>query len=148
MNSANKTDDNQIKRNVWNYYNRINLMAWATEGTSHTYNGAARLWNNSEINNRLEFVVGIAEEPVLYTLRISAKAGADGNYTNTYIGTDGTSDSGVNRNVANWNNQTIICGDAFHWSVGIGFHYINVYELSNHADSTFANMYFQVAIRG
>jgi len=134
--SGGQTDDSITKRNVYNYYNRAWRRLYVIETTSHTYNGAARLWNNSESNNRIEWMQGVAEDAPLLYLRATIAAGADGSYANVPLFVDGAATS---HGVINYNNQYIVGGITYPYTVAAGMHYANAYETGNHASSTFAN---------
>lgn len=138
VNSAGgQTDDALVKRNVWNYYNRCGRRLYVSEATGHSYNGAARLWNNSETNNRMEFIVGVVEDALTAGQAVSMRAGADGSYARTDVYIDGAFAGFV---VLNYNIQTIVCGRFGPYQPAAGMHYINLYELGNHASSTFSSM--------
>lgn len=51
-----ETENSISKRFIWNYYNRRHHTIHVSIGSSHTYNGAERLWNNAEYAG--EFVIG------------------------------------------------------------------------------------------
>lgn len=62
--STTQTEDSVTKRFLWNYYNRANKRMNKADATSHTYStGSYRQWNN-DAANKVEFVVGVAEDSV------------------------------------------------------------------------------------
>lgn len=135
--SGGQSDDTITRRNVYNYYNRVRRRLYVLEGTSHAYNGAYRLWNNSETDNRLEFVIGVAEEITEVDVNTAVKAGADGSSARTRIYIDG---SGVGNPASNYNNQYVVGSSLIKTLLAAGYHYVNLYEYGDHASSTFANM--------
>lgn len=137
MDSGQKCQDTLTKAYVWNYYNQVRRRLYMTEATSHSYNGANRLWNNSETNNRLNFVSGISDI-IMVNGTVRAKAGADGNYAFTYFYFDGSSFGYI---LGNYNAQIVMSGAGMNINHSSGYHYINVYEGSDHASSTFVSMY-------
>jgi len=70
--SGAQTDDSLTKRCVWNYYNRVYRSLYLREATSHSYNGAARSWNN-DAAVRVTYVCGVLED----TMNIGLSANID-----------------------------------------------------------------------
>jgi hypothetical protein len=137
VDAANKCQDTLTKAYVWNNQNQILRRMYMAETTSHTYNGAARLWNNSETNNRFDFVCGLTS--TLSTIGYSRiKAGTDAYYGFTYIYYDGVN---VGYLLGNYNVQTISAGAGIVQNAGAGYHYINIYEGGNDNNSTFINFF-------
>ena len=139
MDAASKCQDKNVQRFVWNYYNKVSKLLYSYEGSSHVYNGALRKWNNSDTNNKTEYIVGVVEEPMNYTVNVSvltsaASYGAVALYVNgaiipasidpAYAGT--TNDTG-----------THYTGKTHRVMVTLGYSIVQVYETSN-ADATFA----------
>ncbi len=143
-----QTDDTVIKRNVWNYYNRRLQPLTVLNTTAHDYNGGERLWNNSETNNRLEFVIGYSEDAPMFSLASTVRAGADGSYALVAIYLDGAGMAGTLNSVANFNAQYVGVGTSFPYTVAAGFHYLNVYQFSNHASSRFNNCMIVAQVPG
>lgn len=143
--SGGQTDDTTIARLVWNYYHRRARRLYVTEQTSHTYNGAYRLWNNSETNNRLEFMIGVAEDAAQYLANPAIKAGADGSSARTHLYIDGSATGFV---MSNYNNQYIICSTAVIDLPAAGLHYLNLMEYGDHASSTFVHMRLSAQVSG
>lgn len=70
-------ESSPTKRYVWNYYNRIDAY-FADGDTTDTWTyalAAFRVFNNDSTNNRLEFVCGVAEDPI-FLYAISSVSGA------------------------------------------------------------------------
>jgi hypothetical protein len=128
-----KCQDTLLKGYVWNYYNRVLRRFYMAEITAHTYNGALRLWNNSETNNRFDIIVGVADYLTINGLA-RLTAGADASYALTYFHIDG-SVSGYF--FGNHNIQAVMGGSGIHIPMAAGYHYINVYETGNHDSSLF-----------
>lgn len=134
--SGGQTDDKVTKRNVWNYYNRALRMVYVQNFSSHQYNGALRLWNNSETNNRIEYVNGVAEDARVFGLRASQASAASGNVMNSHLFQDGSTISmavAVGHNSAN----AIIGGISVTTMPAVGMHYLNVYQDAVAAGSWF-----------
>lgn len=62
--SGGQTDDALLKRNVWNYYNRVLRRLFVQDENAHNYTtGTWRSWNgNAAI--RWEFITGVLENPL------------------------------------------------------------------------------------
>jgi hypothetical protein len=136
--SGGQTDDTITKRFVWNYYNRAQRYLYTGDSTSHTYNGAARKWNNSDTNNKLEFIAGLAENAVSITIKGAQYAGADGSYAIISPYLDGSEINAFYR-IDNYNAYRISTALNFFQTEALGYHYMQAYELGNHASSTFAH---------
>ena len=145
--SGGQTDATTVKRYVWNYYNRLQRSLIVTEATAHTYNGAARKWNNSDTGNLLEYIVGYVEGSVMFYYRAGLRGGADGSYAAVDLYLDGSMMSEYYR-LGNFNIQTVIGGAAWQLTASLGYHAVQVYELSNHASSYFVNMMMSVGLGG
>ena len=136
---------------VWNYYNRINRTMAVAETTSHTYNGAARKWNNSDTNNLLQYVIGVIEDDAS-VVQIAARlnAGAAGTYAvvGLFVNNvlfDGTDSSwlgilGITTNQYLARPYIVI--------PSLGYSFSQVGETGNHNSATFFTMHFRQIIRG
>ena len=135
-------------RYLGNYYNGIQKSLYVFEGTSHTYNGAFRLWNNSIVNNQLNFIVCQPNgQNALFGFQASLKAGADASYARITYYLDGVRYNAPFINFQNRNVQIIETGRMSVTSaIGTGFHYTNCYEDSNHASSTFDDLFLQAQL--
>ncbi len=133
IDAGQKCQDTLLKGYVWNYYNRVLRRFFMQEATSHTYNGAARLWNNSEVNNRLDIVVGYADYIIINGLA-RLNAGADASYAFAYFYIDGAISGYFS---GNYNIQVVMGGSGMNIPMTAGYHYINIYEAGNHASSNF-----------
>ena len=128
-------------RYLSNYYNGIAKSLYVTELTNHVYNGAARLWNNSIVNNQVNFVVCQPNGAVVELGHMSEiRAGADASVALTRQYLDGAVIAAPAIEIRNFNNQYIQSGQYFPVSTTTGFHYSNLYEQGNHAASTFNKM--------
>lgn len=135
--SGGQTDDSALKRNVFNYYHRAQRTLTVNEATNHTYGTTSyRLWNNSETDNRLELVIGVAKDDIEIDVSTAVKAGADGSSARTRIYIDGT---GAGSPASNYNNQYVVGAAVVKTALAAGFHYINLFEYGDHASSTFSN---------
>jgi len=145
--SGGQTDDSKTKRFVWNYYNRLPRDMFDGSSSSHTYNGSARKWNNSDANNLLEFVIGVSEEAQTFSFRGGHYGGADGSYATIMFYMDGSEVNTLYR-VGNMNAYSVVGGVALFNQPAIGYHGCQVYETGNHANSTFSNMMLSASISG
>lgn len=138
IDAARKCQETAQKRYVWNYYNRVFRNFYTAELTNHTYNGAARKWNNSDTGNLLEFVIGINEEVMYCIISAMMNAGADGSQSIVYSFIDGVVNTGST--MRNYNNQSIWGTEIRQVSIPpIGYHIHQIYEQSNHASTTFSS---------
>lgn len=63
--SGGQTDDSLTKRNVWNYYNRVNRLIFREDTTGHAYTTAAwQYWNNAN-TNIVEYTCGVVENTMI-----------------------------------------------------------------------------------
>jgi hypothetical protein len=137
IDASQRCNDTLRLGHVVNIYNRLERRFYMAEGTNHYYNGAARLWNNSETNNRMEVIT-----PFPDFLKIAGlarlKGGADGNYAFAYFYIDG----GISGYYSgNYNVQITMAGSYMNIPMNAGYHYFNVYEAGDHASSQFIAMY-------
>ncbi len=66
---ANQTEDSLVKRYLWNYYNRVARPMRVIEATdSWTSAVTAFRQANGSVANQLDFVIGVAEDPVSATV--------------------------------------------------------------------------------
>ena len=144
--TAGQVLDSVTQRYVRNYYNRVLRNLFCRETTSHTYNGAARKWNNSDTNNLLEFVSGVAEDAILVMLGVRINAGADASIAAAYSYLDGAQMLGSD--IRNYNIQPMTGSFQISTIPAVGYHSVQAYELGNHASSTFVEMTHQVAMLG
>jgi hypothetical protein len=138
--AAGQTEDSITKRFVYNYYNRVERDVYVAEGTNHNYNGVARKWNNSDTNNKLEWIIGVAEERVRFNGAAFMAAGAAGSYAQTQVWLDGGATGGFESIYTYTANYIQAAGLNVPTSIAAGYHYIQMYELSNHAGDTFLTM--------
>lgn len=134
--ASGQCEDSIAKRFVWNYYNRV----WRSIGvsdysSSHTYSGAMRLWNNTNNNNIITWVVGLLEDYGLAWLTSCIKAGADGSTVQTGLAINSSSAGFGPRN---YNNQYIWETMPYILSPVAGYNYASAYESGSNASDTFA----------
>lgn len=68
-----QTEDSDVKRYVWNYYNRVVRNMRVLEATATwTYSTPAYRQANNAAANQLDFVVGVAEDVIPVAVRASA----------------------------------------------------------------------------
>jgi hypothetical protein len=91
--SGGQTDKSALKLFVWNYYNRVLSKGYNTNANAHAYTTAAwRMWNN-DASEIIEFVIGVAEQPVVVAKRDYCKgdgqlSGIGYDVTNNVISAD------------------------------------------------------------
>lgn len=139
--------DQDNARLIWNMYNRVprRLFVENPASAAHNYNGAARPWNNSLTNNILFFVIGQAQT-IMAQAQTTQKAGADGNYANTFIEYDGA--TRMTEDIQNYNAQYIAASGVGVTTFAEGYHYIQVYEYGNHASSNFSKFWMSAIVEG
>jgi len=147
VDSGTACHDSATKRLCVNYYNTIQRNLFVTETTSHTYNGAFRKWNNSDTNNKLEFMSPLQETLMEGVLAANIKAGAAGNFAQVRLYYN---DSTGGITLKNYNAQFILSQimDLKANSLLLGYNYVQCHEYGNHAASTFAAMYMSGYIWG
>lgn len=129
--SGGQTDDSATLRCVWNFYNRIPKNLYRTEATSHTYaTNTVRAWNGSA-TIPMNFVIGVAEQPVLLELTAQTRSDSAGTPSQVGIGYDvvNASLSGM-LEIRNATTSNIRCGSSFEHYPTIGYHYYHAVENS------------------
>ena len=132
-------EDSAVRRFVYNQYNQVLRALFVAEATNHTYSGSYRKWNNSDTNNLIEWVAGIANTFPFYV--DSRTVGVSSNYcalTAVYI--DGSVSFSA---LFNYTANTIEAGNTGVISEAIGYHYAQLYEMGTSASSTFVSMTIQ-----
>lgn len=132
-----QTEDSFTKRFLWNYYNRSTRVLRVRDTTdSWTYATASyRSWNNSTAN-RVEFVRGLAEEPVSLSftaqmLQTGSVAGAIG------IGLGSTTANGAfiyNYSIPSF--ATVLRAE-YKDTPAVGYNYLQLLEYASGATVTF-----------
>lgn len=131
--------DSEVYRGVFNGYNRVMRHLYVNESTTHTYNGAARLWNNSSTNNLLVIINGLPETVMWYGATANLKAGADAQIARITLYINGAAVSSK-FTAYNINAQYITTGIQALINPRVGYSYMSVYEDGDHASSAFANL--------
>jgi hypothetical protein len=125
-------NENDTNRFVWNYFNRTPRRMSKTESTSHTYASTLRVWNN-DAAQKLEFVVGVSEDPIQLNL-FTEMTGAT--YCNLAWGLDSQSvSSALGPQI--YGAVHLVLDRWFALFPGIGYHYLSPLETSS-GTSTFA----------
>lgn len=129
-------EDSKTKRYVWNYYNRVRKNLYFIESTnSWTY--ATNTWRslNNVTTNRVEFIVGVAEELVNMSLRISASASGAVNGVVGW-GLDSTSSpTGLFPSMTT--TSLSVLHAEYKEVVAVGYHYLQALENAQGATITF-----------
>jgi len=129
-------EDTDIQRFVWNFYNQLEKRLFCQEGSAHVYNGADRKWNNSDTNNKLEFISGM---PRYSKCRIQAwlTSSSDGNLVIVKPYLNGA-DTGIG--IINDLSFAFSAGDTGDILSIEGYNLVQTYEYSNSASSSFIFM--------
>lgn len=123
--------DSKTKRFLWNYYHRVRKVLEVYDTTdSWTYGTAAWRAINNNTANRVEFVIGVSEDPV-YFVYYSGYYGAGGNVA-TGIGLDRTdgNDAVVNAATRGYSGgaSPMLNASIFNKLVTAGYHYLQLVE--------------------
>lgn len=122
-------EDSVSNRYVWNYYNRVSRALFKRDTTdSWTYTTSSwRSWNNSTAN-RVNFVVGVNEDPVslLFTCVIATSGIAINGSIG--IGVDSTSTPSGIFTLAATNTLIGSIQATYTDLAGVGFHYLQLLE--------------------
>ncbi len=129
-------EDSKTKRYVWNYFNRVRKNFYFIEATnSWTY--ATNTWRslNNTTANRVEFVIGVAEELVNMSLRISASASGS---VNGVVGWGLDSTSSPSGLFPSMTTTTLsVLSAEYKEVVAVGYHYLQALENAQGATITF-----------
>jgi hypothetical protein len=149
MSAAGQCTDSIAKRFVWNYYNRISRLLYCEELTSHTYNGAVRLWNNSSTNNSLEFIVGIIDNAMSADVRVGLKSANSNNYAVVSLYVNAALLSGGDTPWVGVTYEPNLCylGTAYKWLPSLGYSIAQVYETAN-ATATYTGVRAEIELLG
>jgi hypothetical protein len=130
------TEDSDLNRFVWNYYNPKPRRLKANSSSSHTYGtGSWRYWNNSSAN-QVNYVQGIYDEPIFASVlgAVTPDATAE-----AYLGI------AINANTAavadfghGVNSERIESGVSCELIPQLGLNYIAALEFSGGGTSTFS----------
>lgn len=125
-----QSEDSASKRYCWNYYNREPRTLLVTEQTTHTHSSASwRAWNNNQANADIEFVLGVAEEQLMYVVNCQWDIASGESSPNVGAGQDTTAGNSISysmtSNVVGTNQASIPAV----WSApAAGYHFICVIE--------------------
>lgn len=145
---AGQCEDSVAKRYVWNYYNRVARSLSVTD-TTDSWNYTTATWRSARgsTTNRVEFVIGLSEDPVTAeTLAMVSNSGA-GALINVAsgIGIDSTSVNsakvmGTQVGVDESRPTDFGCGNQaasiYSGYPGIGYHYLQWLEISQAKGAT------------
>lgn len=85
-----QTNDDKLKRFVWNYYNRVVRRMVRKGSSSHTYTTAAYRQMNDDTANQIELVRGVSEDSVFLSCTAAFSNSTANTFAVTTIGLDGT----------------------------------------------------------
>jgi len=135
------TRDQENSRLLWNYYNRVDKHLLVKDNTDSWTYAVLDTWRamNTSTNNRVAFVIGWDEVMVNFATHIiMSNSGTDeGGHG---LGLDSTSVNSANffRNFdCNSAGIPYVAGCNFIKSPGIGFHYLQILEISGGGTMTF-----------
>ena len=115
-------------RSLWNYYNSVEKLGAAAEGTSHAYTtGAWRYWNNSSTNSTMNFVAGLAG---IIALNVISQSGVTSGAGTVYVGLGlnvSGAPTGADDQLGFSTGSLLYGGTAFKSSV-LGLNDVGVYE--------------------
>ena len=139
MSATGTVSDTVLNRGVWNYYNRVPRLLYATDTTSSwTYNAATwRQWRNTAAN-KVEFVTGWAEELTELNFTGMLNSGGSAVYAAIGIGLDA-----VDTNISHvaglvGNTATRIMDIALYKAIPtVGYHYLAMLEFGHASTVTF-----------
>ena len=137
--TSGQCEDSDAKRLLWNYYNRTNRSLKRIDTTSSWTNTAGtplRPWNNSTAN-RVEFVIGVAEDPV-YLEFLGLHAVTLGGTANVGIGLDSITVNSADISPASNSTITVltIAIAKYRNIPTVGYHYLQLLEFGNSASDT------------
>lgn len=141
-------EDTLTQRFVWNYYNQVPRKLYTAESTTHTYATATfRKWNNSDINNKTEFVVGMQCNEYICASS-PFKAGTSGDNTQVRLYLDGATVSLTG--IQNHNAYTVQSTTNYIHLYTIGYHHWQMYEYcaASAGGGTFYSMYISGELHG
>ena len=127
--SGAQTDDTFIKRNIYNYCNRVTRPMRRLETTgSWTYSTATVRQANGSVLNQLEFMQGFDEDGIEAAVLGETSNGTLGNGASVGIGFDSTSAFATGQlnthYVTNVNNYRAMIGATYRTMPGVGRHLI------------------------
>lgn len=121
MQATGQCEDSVTRRFVWNYYNRVHRELLVTESAnSWSYTTASWTTFNSSTANRVEFVIGVSEEPV-YLLLLYVTSGGTG-YGGICLDNTNANDA----RLKSWSTGSAFAVSVYHQLVAIGYHYLQL----------------------
>lgn len=134
--SASTTSDNLTQRLVWNFYNQVDKYIIKNSNSSHSYDGAARPWNN-DVGNAIYVVSGQQAQASNAVIAANQMAiGAAGRTALTLMGQNSRSSSNVNVAAsASSGTVTMSGGNATIFAPTAGLHYLQAMESTNSSGS-------------
>lgn len=142
IDSGQKCQDTLLLRYVWNYYHRVHKrlkVVDTTDSWSYATN-SLRSWNNSTAN-RVTFIVGLLEDPVVLRFNGSALKAAANNPVFLGIGEDSVTVSSadiatfIGGSTVNTASNLIAVYDRF--PAAVGYHYLQLLEDGDTGGTTF-----------
>jgi len=134
--ATNTAADTALQRYVWNYYNRVPRYMACTD-TTDTWNYTTATWRqaNGAAGNKVEFVVGVAEDEV--TARsFSLPSNASNIAAYGGIGLDATNANSAQLYGGNTAAIPLQCWSQYDGIIGVGYHYLAWLEISTATGTT------------
>lgn len=147
--SSGECEDSLTKRFVWNYYNQKLRSLAVDDSSGHSYSTATwRYWNNDS-SMQIEYIQGIAEDPIEVSAIAQFKASSDGDNPVVKLSFDSLGTSfAAGLGVFNYNNQYIRAGNAA-WEVkSAGYHYVTLAEICLSGTGTFTSGALYTKLKG
>jgi len=150
--SGGQTDDALLKRNVYNYYNRVSRPFLVYDQNGHSYGTATwRSWNANDAL-RIQVMTGVVEEIIEFDLWTSLTPGAVGRTPNVSFAIDATNsyyDSGASNTTGILLYTAGTAAQRFGLSVthlpAVGFHF---YQLTENAADGAASTFNAAGLQG
>ena len=141
MSGAGVSADTEDQRYCWNYYNQVHRKLSKKDTTaSWTYNAVAIRAMNNDSSNKVEFVIGLDEEPVHLIHHMGVKAGTASAYMAYGIGLDSITVYVAEMMGRSWCMSAVthyVNGSAsYDGYPGIGYHYLSLLEASRASYTT------------
>lgn len=136
-------EDSYANRYLFNYYNQVDRPGRILFAGTWTYNSATVRQANNSTANQVNFVIGVAENPVrAYEQMCLQTTGVEAAPGYVVIGLDsataaatGSTCSGISN--AGTPNNTVVSVSEFFGFVGVGRHYLSALESGEASSTTF-----------
>lgn len=120
---ATRTNDSQVRRHLWNYYNRVKRFMQVVD-SDDTWDYTTATWRQvgGVATNQLDFVVGVIEDPVEAMMTAIAKNSSVGVQVSCGIGINGTTIPSFTLNGQQTGAVTLVANQPVHmFARGCGY---------------------------